>query len=123
MTPTAYRLRQPVTARRPTRWDIQMRYAMRLPDKTVDLSAGTWLLTLPEAEGGRPGPPHYRLADGAIVCLDASLTAAQAEPLTDPQAITALALVVQSRWASLRPGHERSGQRLRHRLPGTGPAR
>jgi hypothetical protein len=91
MTATAYVLRQPVTAKRPTRWDIQMRYAMRLPDKTVDLPAGTWLLALPEAAGGRPGPPHYRLADGAIICLDAPLTAAQAEPLTDPQAVTALA--------------------------------
>ncbi|MBK7180370.1 MAG: hypothetical protein IPH82_24820 [Chloroflexi bacterium] len=51
MSPTAYILRQPVQAKRPSRWDIHARYAMRLPDETLDLPAGTWLLALPEAEG------------------------------------------------------------------------
>ncbi len=88
---TAFHLRQPVVGKRPTRWDIQMRYAMRLPDETVDLSPGTWLLALPEAEGGGPYPPHYRLADGTIICLDGPLTDEQAAPLTDAQAVTALA--------------------------------
>lgn len=83
MSPTAYSLRQPVTARKPSRWDIYARYAMRLPDETLDLPAGTWLLALPEAEDGRTHSPHYQLADGRIVCLDAPLTAVQADPLTD----------------------------------------
>lgn len=101
MSPTAYVLRQSVKAKRPalslskwpSRWDIHARYAMRLPDGTVDLPAGTWLLALPEPEDNRshsPHPPHYRLADGRIICLDAPLTAVQADPLTDPQALTAL---------------------------------
>ncbi|MBK7180737.1 MAG: hypothetical protein IPH82_26760 [Chloroflexi bacterium] len=50
MSPTAYILRQPVAAKRPSRWDIHARYAMRLPDETLDLPAGTWMLALPEAE-------------------------------------------------------------------------
>lgn len=87
MSPTAYSLRQPVTARKPSRWDIHACYAMRLPDQPVDLPAGTWLLALPEPEGSQSHPLHYRLADGRVVCLDAPLTAGQA----DPQALTALA--------------------------------
>ncbi|MEZ4641623.1 MAG: hypothetical protein R3E31_02600 [Chloroflexota bacterium] len=93
MTTTAYILRQPVTGKRPTRWDIHARYAMRLPDEIVDLPPGTWLLALPEpGDNGShsPHPPHYRLADGRVVCLDAPLTSCQADPLTDPQALTAL---------------------------------
>ena len=98
MSPTAYILRQPVQAKRPSRWDIHARYAMRLPDETLNIPAGTWLLALPEAEDAcpepglksRPHPPHYRLADGSVVCLDAPLTAVQADPLTNPQALTAL---------------------------------
>jgi len=98
MTPIAYILRHALTAKQPvlslskwpTRWDIHARYALRLPDETVDLPVGTWLLALPETEGNRDHPPHYRLADGRLVCLDAPLSDAQAAPLTDPQALTAL---------------------------------
>jgi hypothetical protein len=54
MSPTAYILRQPLTAKIPTRWDIHARYAMRLPDETVDLPSGTWLLALPEPEDACP---------------------------------------------------------------------
>ncbi len=91
MLPNAYILRHALTARRPTRWDIQARYALRLPDETVDLPAGAWLLELSRMAGDAPHPPHYRLADGRIVCLDAPLSEAQAVPLTDQQALTALA--------------------------------
>ncbi|MBP8000064.1 MAG: hypothetical protein KA314_14790 [Chloroflexi bacterium] len=86
---TAYILNQPLVAHYPTRWDIHARYAMRLPDETLELPAGTWLLTLPTDTGD---VPHYRLADGRVVCLDAPLTPEQATPLTDSQALTALAL-------------------------------
>jgi hypothetical protein len=48
MFPIAYIFRQPLAANRPSRWDIQVRYALRLPDETVDLPAGTWLLALSE---------------------------------------------------------------------------
>ena len=91
MTPTAFVLTHPLTAQRPTRWDIQARYAMRHPDETVELPAETWLLELPPNEDDYPHPPHYRLADGRVVCLDAPLTPEQAAPLTDPQALVALA--------------------------------
>lgn len=91
MPATAYILRHALTARRPTRWDNQARYAVRLPDETVNLPAGTWLLELPGVEGDAPHPPHYRLADGRVICLDTPLSDAQAAPLTDPQALTALA--------------------------------
>ncbi|MBK9054684.1 MAG: hypothetical protein IPL78_28390 [Chloroflexi bacterium] len=89
MPPTAYILNQPLVAHYPTRWDIHARYAMRLPGETLELPAGTWLLALPTDTGD---VPHYRLADGRVVCLDAPLTPEQAAPLTDPQALTALAL-------------------------------
>ena len=90
MTPTAFVLAQPLTAQRPTRWDIQARYAIRWPDETVELPAETWLLELPPNEDDYPHPPHYRLADGRVVCFDAPLTPERATPLTDPQALTAL---------------------------------
>ncbi|MCA9976200.1 MAG: hypothetical protein KC413_10640, partial [Anaerolineales bacterium] len=90
MSPTAYILRQPVAAQRPSRWDIHARYAMRQPEESLELPPGTWLLMLPESTDGRSHPPHYRLADGRVVCLDAPLTAGQADPLTDSQALTAL---------------------------------
>ena len=91
MLPTAYILRQPLTARRPTRWDVHARYALRLPDESRRLPAGSWLLPLPPPDDDRPTPPHYRLADGTVICLEAPLTPAQAAPLTDTQARTALA--------------------------------
>ena len=64
MSPTAYVLRQRVKAKRPSRWDIHACYAMRLPNATVDLPAGTWLLALPEPGNNHSYPPHYRLAGG-----------------------------------------------------------
>jgi hypothetical protein len=91
MSPTAYVLRQPLVARRPTRWDVRVRYAWRYPEKTVDLPAGTWLLALPPPPDGRSTPPHYRLADGRVVALDEPLTAEEVDPLTDRQALAALA--------------------------------
>jgi hypothetical protein len=85
MVPTAFVLQQPLTAHSPGRWNLHLRYAIRLPDETVELLAGTWLLSL-----GEDDSPHYRLADGRVVALDAPLTAEQAAPLTDLQAIAAL---------------------------------
>jgi hypothetical protein len=85
MVPTPFVLQQPLTARPPGRWNVQLRYAIHLPDEPVELPAGTWLLAL-----GEDDPPHYRLADGRMVVLNAPLTAEQAAPLTDPQAIAAL---------------------------------
>jgi hypothetical protein len=85
MVPTAFVLHQPITAHFPGRWNVQLRYAIRLPDETTELPAGTWLLALSE-----DNLPHYRLADGRIVALDAPLTAEQAAPLTDSQAVAAL---------------------------------
>jgi hypothetical protein len=84
MVPTPFVLHQPLTARSPGRWNVQLRYAIRLPDEAVELPAGTWLLALDD------DPPYYRLADGRVVVLEAPLTAEQAAPLTDPQAIAAL---------------------------------
>jgi len=89
MSPTAYVLNQPLVAHSPTRWDIHARYAICLPGETLELPAGTWLLALPSGAGD---VSHYRLADGRVVCPDAPLTPEQATPLTDPQALTALAL-------------------------------
>jgi hypothetical protein len=91
MSPTAYVLRQPLVAHRPTRWDVRVRYAWRFPEETVDLPAGSWLLALPPPAGGRSAPPHYRLADGRVVALDAPLTDQEADLLTDRQALAALA--------------------------------
>jgi len=64
MTPTAYRLTQPLAAERPTRWDIQARYAMRIPAESVQLPAGTRLLELPPAGNGRRLPPRPPLPAG-----------------------------------------------------------
>ena len=83
MSPTAYILNQPLVTHSPTRWDIHARYAICLPGETLELPAGTWLLALPTDTGD---VPHYRLADGRVVCLDVPLTPGQATPLTDPQA-------------------------------------
>ena len=47
-------------------------------------------MALPAAEDGRSAPPHYRLADGRVICLDNPLTTDQATALTDPQALAAL---------------------------------
>ena len=91
MPPTAYRLTQSLAAERPSRWDIQARYAMRIPAERVQLPAGTWLLALPPADSDYPHPPHYRLADGRVVAIPEPLTPELAVPLTDPQALTALA--------------------------------
>ena len=91
MPPTAYRLTQPLAAHRPSRWDIQARYAMHIPAESVQLPAGTWLLALPPADSDYPHPPHYRLADGRVVAIPEPLTSELAVPLTDPQALTALA--------------------------------
>jgi hypothetical protein len=91
MSRVAYILRQSITARRPTRWDVHARYALRLPDETLTLPSGTWLLALlAPADDNQPHPPHYRLADGRVVALDVPLTAEQADLLTDAQALTAL---------------------------------
>jgi hypothetical protein len=65
MPPPAYNLAQPLTTQRPTRWDIQTRYAIRYPDETVELPAETWLLNLPPNDDDYPHPPQYRLADGS----------------------------------------------------------
>ena len=89
MPPTAYVLNQPLVAHYPIRWDIHARYAVLLPGETLDLPTGTWLLALPTDTGD---VPHYRLADGRVICLDAPLTPEQATPLIDPQALTTLAL-------------------------------
>jgi hypothetical protein len=48
------------------------------------------MLALPDAADGRSAPPHYRLADGSVVFLETPLTAEQADPLTDQQALAAL---------------------------------
>jgi hypothetical protein len=94
MSLVAYELKTALTAKRPMRWDIQVRYALRQPDQSLTLPAGTWLLSLPEPEetgqNGRSHPSLYRLADGSLVCLPAPLTETQAAPLADPQAVTAL---------------------------------
>jgi hypothetical protein len=99
MSPSAYILNQPVTAQRPSRWDIQARCAIHWPGESLTLPAGTWLLALPDpadagTEPGRSGPqshpPHYRLADGRIVSLEKPLTAIQAQPLIASQAVAAL---------------------------------
>jgi hypothetical protein len=58
MPPTAYRLTQPLTVERPSRWDIQARCAMRMPAESVQLPAGTWLLALPPADGDYSHAPH-----------------------------------------------------------------
>jgi hypothetical protein len=91
MPPNAYRLTQPLTAERPSRWDIQARCAMRIPAESVQLPAGTWLLVLPPADSDYPHAPHYRLADGRVVAIPEPLTPELAVPLTDPQALAALA--------------------------------
>jgi hypothetical protein len=90
MPPTAFVLQQSLTARLAARWDVQARYALHRPGEKLTLPAGTWLLALPDPDDDRPHPPHYRLADGRVVTLDAPLTEAQAGPLTDPQALAAL---------------------------------
>lgn len=99
MSPSAYILTQPVTAQRPSRWDIQARCAMHWPGQFLTLAAGTWLLALPDLadtgiEPGRSGPethsPHYRLADGRVVRLEKPLSPNQAQPLTNDEALTAL---------------------------------
>ncbi len=89
MSPTAYVLNQPLVTHSPTRWDIHARYAIHLPGETLELPAGTWLLALPTDTGD---VPHYRLADGRVICPDAPLTPEQTILLTDPQTLTALAL-------------------------------
>ncbi|MFZ1397959.1 MAG: hypothetical protein WAS33_13715, partial [Candidatus Promineifilaceae bacterium] len=90
MSPTAFVLRQPLTAQRPSRWDIHARYAFHQQAEPLWLPAHTWLLALPEVADGRSAPPQYRLADGSVVFLEAPLTAEQADLLTDQQALTAL---------------------------------
>ncbi|MFZ0547297.1 MAG: hypothetical protein WAM60_17765, partial [Candidatus Promineifilaceae bacterium] len=91
MIPTAFILHQPINAQRPSRWDIQARYALRLPDETLTLPTGTWLLALPRVGDDDQSPlPHYRLADGRVVALEAPLTGDQVVSLTDPQALVAL---------------------------------
>ncbi len=93
MSAVAYILRRPLVARRPTRWDIHARYALRWPDETLTLPTGTWLLALPapgDESDANSHLPHYRLVDGRVVALDAPLTVSQADLLTDAQALTAL---------------------------------
>jgi hypothetical protein len=90
MPPTALVLQQSVTARLAARWDIQARYALHRPGESLTLPDGAWLLALTDPADDQTHPPHYRLADGRVVILDAPLTEAQASPLTDPQALAAL---------------------------------
>lgn len=91
MSPTAFVLSQPLIAQRPSRWDIHARYAFHRSAEPLWLPAHTWLLALPEAADSPSAPPQYRLADGSVVFLEAPLTVDQADPLTDSQALTALA--------------------------------
>ncbi|MCC6607913.1 MAG: hypothetical protein IT327_32205 [Anaerolineae bacterium] len=91
MSPTAFVLSQPLTAQRPSRWDIHARYAFHRSAEPLWLPAHTWLLALPEAADSPSASPQYRLADGSVVFLEAPLTVDQADPLTDSQALTALA--------------------------------
>ena len=61
MSLVAYELKTALTAKRPMRWDIQVRYALRQPDQSLTLPAGTWLLSLPEPEEtGQNGRSHNK---------------------------------------------------------------
>jgi hypothetical protein len=91
MSPSAYILNQPVTAQRPSRWDIQARCAIHWPGESLTLPAGTWLLALPDIpDSPQSHLPHYRLADGRIVSLESPLTPIQAQPLIASQPVAAL---------------------------------
>ncbi len=89
MSLVAYVLKEELKARPPTRWDIHVRFAIRLPDEEIQLPVGTWLLELP-TDTSRSQAALYQLADGTVVCLDKPLTADQVDPLTETQALTSL---------------------------------
>jgi hypothetical protein len=88
---TLYELTHPVVFQRPARWQVHLRYAMPFPDSgSVSLPAGTWLLALTEPTE-EAGEYHYRCTDGAVVARAEPLTAAEAIPVTNPEAMRAMA--------------------------------
>jgi hypothetical protein len=89
---TLYELTQPVVFQRPTRWQAHLRYAMPFPDSggSVSLPVDTWLLALTEPTG-KAGEYHCRCTEGAVVARNESLTAAEAVPVANPEAMRAVA--------------------------------
>jgi len=91
MPPTAYPLPNPSppigrpagTSRPVTLCTSRQRACSCLPEP------GCW--PCPPAGSDYPHAPHYRLADGRVVAIPEPLTSELAVPLTDPQALTALA--------------------------------
>lgn len=91
------KLKQDVAFSRPRTWQVHVRYALRIGGEKMTLPVGTWLLEQPPAqvwlgEGQAAETEYlYRLPSSELVALPRPLTDEEAESITDPQAITAMA--------------------------------